>query len=118
MGLLGMILGLALFLGVHALTTQRELRARVIASSGEGGYKIGYSLVSALGLVLIVWGFAHYRAAGMWEVWTPPTALKHLAAALRVRRVFVAECLETEYLLSFGESCGGEIVGRRRRVSR
>jgi uncharacterized membrane protein len=82
MGLLGMILGLALFLGVHALTTQRELRARVIASSGEGGYKIGYSLVSALGLVLVVWGFAHYRAAGMWEVWTPPTPLKHLAVAL------------------------------------
>ena len=89
MGLLGMILGLALFLGVHALTTQRELRARVIASSGEGGYKIGYSLVSALGLVLIVWGFAHYRATGMWEVWTPPTALKHLAVALMLPAVIL-----------------------------
>jgi len=44
MGLLGMILGLALFLGVHALTTQRELRALVIASSGEGGYKIAIRL--------------------------------------------------------------------------
>src|ERR1700682_553814 len=89
MGLLGMILGLALFLGVHALTTQRELRARLIASSGEGGYKIGYSLVSALGLVLIVWGFAHYRAAGMWEFWTPPTALKHLAVALMLPAVIL-----------------------------
>src|ERR1700730_2071653 len=89
MGLLGMILGLALFLGVHALTTQRELRARLIASAGEGGYKIGYSLVSALGLVLIVWGFAHYRAAGMWEVWTPPTALKHLAVALMLPAVIL-----------------------------
>jgi uncharacterized membrane protein len=89
MGLLGMILGLALFLGVHALTTQREVRARVIASSGEGGYKIGYSLVSALGLVLIVWGFAHYRATGMWEVWTPPTALKHLAVALMLPAVIL-----------------------------
>ena len=29
MGLLVMILGLVLFLGVHTLTTQRELRARV-----------------------------------------------------------------------------------------
>ena len=29
MGLLVMILGLALFLGVHTLTTQRELRARL-----------------------------------------------------------------------------------------
>ena len=89
MGLLGMILGLALFLGIHALTTQRELRARLIASAGEGGYKIGYSLVSALGLVLIVWGFAHYRATGMWEVWTPPTALKHLAVALMLPAVIL-----------------------------
>jgi uncharacterized membrane protein len=89
MGLLGMILGLVLFFGVHTLTTQREVRARVIASSGEGGYKIGYSLVSALGLVLIVWGFAHYRATGMWEIWTPPTALKHLTVALMLPAVIL-----------------------------
>jgi uncharacterized membrane protein len=89
MGLLGMILGLVLFFGVHTLTTQREVRARVIAFSGGGGYKIGYSLVSALGLVLIVWGFAHYRATGMWEIWTPPTALKHLAVALMLPAVIL-----------------------------
>ncbi len=84
-----MILGLVLFFGVHTLTTQREVRARVIAFSGGGGYKIGYSLVSALGLVLIVWGFAHYRASGMWEIWTPPTALKHLTAALMLPAVIL-----------------------------
>ena len=72
MGLLVMILGLVLFLGVHMLTTQRGLRARLIASWGEGGYKTGYALVSLAGLVLIVWGFADYRAAGMIEVWNPP----------------------------------------------
>src|SRR5258708_22265905 len=87
MGLLVMILGLALFLGVHTLTTQRELRAQIIASVGEGGYKIGYALASAAGLALIVWGFAHYRATGMWEVWTPPTALKHITAALMLPAV-------------------------------
>src|SRR5260370_42486160 len=43
MGLLVMILGLILFLGVHTLTTQRELRARFVVSMGEGGYKIGYA---------------------------------------------------------------------------
>jgi len=89
MGLLGMILGLLLFFGVHTLTTQRELRARVIASSGEGGYKIGYSLVSALGLVLIVWGFAHYRATGWIDVWQPPTAFKHLTVALMLPAVIL-----------------------------
>jgi uncharacterized membrane protein len=89
MGLLVMILGLALFLGAHTLTTQRDLRARVIASTGEGGYKIGYALVSLLGLVLIVWGFADYRAAGMWEVWTPPTWFKRVAVALMLPAVIL-----------------------------
>ena len=89
MGLLVMILGLILFLGVHTLTTQRDLRARVIALTGEGGYKIGYALVSLAGLALIVWGFAHYRAAGMIEIWTPPTAFKHIAAALMLPAVIL-----------------------------
>ena len=51
MGLLVMILGLALFLGVHLLTTQRGLRARLIAERGEAAYKIGYALLSLLGLL-------------------------------------------------------------------
>jgi uncharacterized membrane protein len=88
-GLLVMILGLLLFLGVHTLTTKRDLRARVIGTMGEGGYKIGYALASLLGLVLIVWGFGHYRAAGMWEVWTPPTAFKHITVALMLPAVIL-----------------------------
>src|SRR5471032_418925 len=89
MGLLVMILGLVLFLGVHTLTTQRELRARVIAASGEGGYKIGYLLVSVAGLALIIWGFAHYRATGWIGVWYPPVALKHIAVALMLPAVIL-----------------------------
>jgi uncharacterized membrane protein len=89
MGLAVMILGLVLFLGVHTFTTQREWRARLIASWGEGGYKAGYALASLIGLVLIVWGFAHYRAAGMIELWHPPTALKHLTVALMLPAVIL-----------------------------
>src|ERR1700675_4915235 len=89
MGLLVMIAGLALFLGVHTLTTQRELRARVITSTGEGGYKIGYALVSLAGLVLIVWGFAHYRATGWIDVWYPPRVLKHITVALMLPAVIL-----------------------------
>ena len=89
MGLLVMILGLVLFLGVHVLTIQRALRARLIAAWGEGGYKSGYSVVSLLGLVLIVWGFADYRAAGMWQVWTPPAVLKHVTVALMLPAVIL-----------------------------
>ena len=89
MGLLVMIAGLLLFFGVHMLTTQRDLRARLIASWGEGGYKAFYALVSLAGLALIIWGFAHYRATGWIEVWTPPKALKHLTAALMLPAVIL-----------------------------
>jgi uncharacterized membrane protein len=89
MGLLVMILGLVLFLGVHVLTTRRDLRARLIAASGEGGYKGGYSLVALLGLALIVWGFADYRATGWVDVWFPPKALKHITVALMLPAVIL-----------------------------
>src|SRR5665647_2608043 len=89
MGLLVMILGLVLLLGVHTLTTQRELRAQLIARAGEGGYKAGYGLVSLAGLALIVWGFAHYRATGWIDVWDPPKALKHITVALMLPAVIL-----------------------------
>jgi uncharacterized membrane protein len=89
MGLGVMILGLALFLGAHSLPTQRELRARAIASLGEGGYKAGYALVSLAGLVLIAWGFAHYRATGWVDLWDPPKALKHITVALMLPAVIL-----------------------------
>ena len=89
MGLLVMILGLVLFLGVHTLTTRRALRGRLIAASGEPVYKIGYALVSLLGLVLIVWGFADYRATGWIDVWHPPKVLKHITVALMLPAVIL-----------------------------
>jgi uncharacterized membrane protein len=88
-GLLVMILGLVLFFGVHTLTTQRGLRARCINVMGEGGYKIAYSLVSAVGLALIIWGFARYRATGWIDVWYPPTFLKHITIALMLPAVIL-----------------------------
>ena len=88
-GLLVMILGLILFLGVHTLTTQRELRAQVIGSMGEGGYKIGYALASVVGLALIIWGFANYRATGWIDVWNPPKAFKHITVALMLPAIIM-----------------------------
>jgi uncharacterized membrane protein len=89
MGLLVMILGLLLFLGVHTLTTQRQLRAQVIAAIGESGYKAGYTLVSFAGLALIIWGFANYRATGWIDVWNPPTFLKHITVGLMLPAVIM-----------------------------
>src|SRR4051794_41891716 len=93
-----MIAGLVVFLGAHTLTTQRALRSRVIASMGEGTYKIVYSVVSAVGLALIVWGFARYRATGWIDVWQPPGAMKHITVAL---------------MLPAGVLGGGPLIPRR-----
>jgi uncharacterized membrane protein len=82
--MLTLILGLALTLGVHALTMQRARRAALIERFGERGYKAAYSLISLIGLVLIVWGFGAYRAGGYVPVWTPPTWLAHLALLLNL----------------------------------
>ena len=77
-----LILGLAIFLGIHTLTTLRPARAAVIGRLGEGPYKGLYSLASIVGAVLIGWGFSRYRSNGYIEVWEPPAALYPLALAL------------------------------------
>jgi len=88
-GLLVMIVGLAMLLGMHVFTTQRDARARMIASMGEGTYKIVYSLVSIVGLALLIWGFSWYRATGWIDVWHPPVATKHIAVALMLPAVIM-----------------------------
>ena len=89
MGLIVMIAGLVVFLGVHLLTTRRALRASLIARYGEGLYKIAYSLVAAVGLALIVYGFARYRMTGWIDVWYPPKGMRHLALALMLPAVIL-----------------------------
>jgi len=82
MGLAVMILGLAVFLGSHAFVTMRPQRAAVIARVGEGPYKGLFSLISLVGIVLIGWGFAHYRSTGYIDVWSPPVWTRHVTLLL------------------------------------
>jgi uncharacterized membrane protein len=82
MSLATLIIGLVLFLGGHAFTMQRGARARLIAKIGEGPYKGLYSLVSLVGLVLIISGYGVYRSAGMILVWSPPAFLRHITFLL------------------------------------
>jgi uncharacterized membrane protein len=77
-----LILGLVVFLGVHAFTTLRPTRAALITGIGEGPYKGLYSLASAIGLGLIIWGFGRYRGGGYIQVWDPPEALRPVALVL------------------------------------
>ena len=82
MGLAVLIIGLAVFIGSHVFVTQREARAALIARIGEVPYKVLFSIVALVGLVLIVWGFAHYRVEGYIQVWAPPTWMRHVTVAL------------------------------------
>lgn len=78
--------GLIVFLGAHTFTTLRQPqggpRAALIVRLGDGPYKGLYSLVSAVGLGLIVWGFGHYRSVGYVPIWNPPGWLHPVALVL------------------------------------
>jgi uncharacterized membrane protein len=82
MGLVVLVIGLAVFIGAHVFVTFRDARAAVIARMGEGPYKGVFSLVALVGILLIAYGFAEYRAAGFINLWDPPTWMRHLTAVL------------------------------------
>ena len=95
MGFALLILGLAVFIGAHVFVIRRGERARLIARIGEGPYKGLFSLVSLIGLALIIYGFAMYRRDGMIEIWSPPIWARHLAIPL-VWLAFI--CLVAAYI--------------------
>ena len=82
MGLGILILGLLVFLGTHVFVSFREARARAIAQLGLPAYRGLFALVSLVGLALIVWGYADYRAHGWIDVWSPPAFMRHITVGL------------------------------------
>lgn len=95
MGLTTLILGLIIFFAPHVFVTRREARARLIARIGEGPYKIAFSIVSAIGIVLIAYGFARYRATEWINLWYPPVWTRHLALQLNW---LAAVCVAAAYI--------------------
>lgn len=82
MGLGILILGLAVFLATHVFVSFREARASAIERVGLPAYRGLFALVSLVGLVLIVWGYAQYRAHGFAQLWSPPAAMRHITVGL------------------------------------
>jgi uncharacterized membrane protein len=77
-----LILGLVLFLGVHSVRiVANDWRTQVLAQRGEGAWKGLYSVVSAVGLGLVVWGYGLARQQPV-VLWLPPVATRHVAALL------------------------------------
>jgi uncharacterized membrane protein len=82
MGLGDEILGLVVFLGAHVFVTMRDRRATLVAKIGEWPYRGLFSLISIVGIALIAYGFASYRAAGFIVVWNPPVWTHHIVEGL------------------------------------
>ena len=77
-----LILGLVLFLGVHSVRIVADgWRTQTMARLGAGAWKGLYSLASAAGLVLIVWGYGLARQQPV-VLWLPPVGMRHAAALL------------------------------------
>jgi uncharacterized membrane protein len=74
-----LILGIIVLIGIHFLPALPELRDSVMARLGRNGYRTLFSVVSLLGLVLLVWGFAK---APVIQIWAPPLWTRHLALLL------------------------------------
>src|SRR5713226_9529869 len=111
MGLAILILGLAIFIGAHVFVSLRDHREQLIARIGEGPYKGAFSLVSILGLVLIVYGFALYRRTGLIPVWYPPGFLRHVSEALMHPFLVGVKLWAFAHLLSNGDLGGIVLFG-------
>jgi uncharacterized membrane protein len=74
-----LIIGIIVFLGVHLLPTIADLRARLVASVGEAGYKGAFSLLSLASLILLIYGYA---TAPLVQLWSPPQWTRWVAIVL------------------------------------
>ncbi len=77
-----LVAGLLLFLGMHSLAIVAPAwRNAMAAQLGAAPWKAIYALVSVIGFVLLVHGYALARAEPV-VLYTPPTWTRHLAALL------------------------------------
>ncbi len=79
-----LVLGLLVFLGAHSVRILADdWRTAQLARIGEARWKGVYSLISAIGLGLIIWGYGQARGAPL-ALWPSPVWTRHLAALLTV----------------------------------
>ncbi len=76
-----LLLGLALFLGVHSISIFAEDFRNRMAAKSEIGWQAAYGLLSLAGILLIVRGYADARLEPTL-LYVTPTWLRHVAALL------------------------------------
>ncbi len=79
-----LVIGLVVFFAIHLVPTNVELRNGLVARFGETGFKAIFSILSLIGLVLIVLGFAKLQLhpGKNPQLWYPPLWTRHLALVL------------------------------------
>ena len=76
------VVGQVLFLGIHTVSiVAPQWREGQIARLGEGPWKGMYSVVSAIGFGLLIYGYGAARQNPV-VLYTPPTGMRHLALLL------------------------------------
>lgn len=84
MAMMIFLAGLLLFLGVHSVRIVaddwRDTQRRKL---GVNTWRGIYSVLSLIGLVLLVWGWGMVREAPTW-VWIPPLGMRHAASLLNL----------------------------------
>ncbi len=77
-----LLLGLLVFLATHSVRiVADDWRSQARARWGELTWKAVFSLLSLLGLVLLIWGFGLARQEPV-QLWSPPLGMRHLASLL------------------------------------
>ncbi|TFH70781.1 hypothetical protein E3V39_14605 [Gammaproteobacteria bacterium LSUCC0112] len=79
-----LIVGLLVFLGIHSLNiVAPDQRLRLVNRLGAGPWKLSFSVISLIGLMLIIQGYSAARTQPVW-IWLPPTGLSHLVILLTI----------------------------------
>ena len=75
-----LLVGLVVFLGLHSVRIFADgWRTGMIERIGPMPWKGLYSVVSIIGLALIIWGFSVARSQPV-QLWSPPVGMRHLAS--------------------------------------
>jgi uncharacterized membrane protein len=95
-----LIVGIIIFLGLHLIRVIAPgFRQSMIDSLGENGWKLAYSIVSILALILLIYGFGQARqVTGL--LYTPPVWMAHITLTLMLLAMIclVASLLPAGYI--------------------
>lgn len=82
--MLMLIAGLIVFLGCHCIPMFPDRRAGLQDKFGVNGYRVVFSLVSAAGLALIIYGYGQAWDEGPVFIYEPPYWLRHVTMLFMV----------------------------------